>query len=349
MGVYDTLISNLNYWIRPPAENWGILIFPLMHFREAQPTYERINAILAGAPNSIDIGGEIDITLTSGEIEELSEAQHTIKMFLDSIHYEIAELVDIPFAQALEPVMEEAYQLSPRDFRTRSNFLGIQRGSSLEDLIVATITDEDLRRDFAEKTRNLDEDVPSQNLLDILNEARFWAREFENASAIREIQEAFINDHAAQWDNLSGDERLALMNEYAIAVGRVMDKRGFWDWFRGNPIAREVRWFSQDPNDPNLPPGIILGYIHPVGDGIIYMHDAFAVGDLSIFDLNQALNTLTHEVRHQYHIQAVNDSKRFNSASVVSIWDLDNQGEDYWIRPIEIDARAFAALSTSFN
>jgi uncharacterized protein YdaT len=251
--------------------------------------------------------------------------------------------------------MDEAYNLSPKHFRTKGNVLGIKRGNSLEDLVVSTISDPALQKDFQEKTSRLDNDKPGQNLCDALSDAKFWAKEFTKASKIRDLQEEFIKQHAAEWDNVSADDRLRLLRDYAISVGKALDEKGFWDWFRGNPIATDVRWFTQDPGaanpptppyDPGQPMRITWGYTYSGSrDGVTYLNNAFGVGDPKVFDLSKVLNTTTHEIRHQYQQHAVNDPKRFGSTSIANLWGAQ-QGSDYWIRPIEIDARAFAALST---
>lgn len=352
MGAYNTLISDIDDWVRPPAAQWGSLVFSLMHFREAQPAYVRVNEILSRAPSGV--GGVIGVALTSNEIGELCQAQDTIKMFLDSIHYEVAELIDVPFTQSLEPVINDAYDLSPKNFRTKDNFLFVKRGSSLEDLILSTMTDDQLKKDFKEKSKNLNKDKPDKDIVDALNDAKFWAKEFEKASAIRDLQQEFLNEHAAEWDNLSVDEKKKLMEEYAVSVGKALDEKGFWDWFRGDPIAKKVKWFTQDGEtptpayDPNNPPtSLTWGYTYSKRkDGKIYMNDAFGPSDPMVFDINKMLNTTTHEVRHQYQQQAVSHPNRFGSASIVDKWKLKNQGTDYYIKPIEIDARAFAALAT---
>ena len=100
----------------------------------------------------------------------------------------------------------------------------------------------------------------------------------------------------------------------------------------------------QYPNNP--PTSLKWGYTYPTNkDGIAYMNDAFGSGDPKVFDINNMLNTLTHEVRHQYQQQAATDTGRFGSESIAGLWDMSKQGTVYHLMPIEIDARAFAALT----
>lgn len=57
---------------------------------------------------------------------------------------------------------------------------------------------------------------------------------------------------------------------------------------------------------------------------------------------------MAHETRHQYQGQAKNSPKTFEILiSITDTW-LNDYTISYYVRPWEIDARAFAALSQSF-
>lgn len=349
--VARTFISDQPDWINGPSANWvGMGINTSDSFEPALTAAENVNDILNTAPS--DLGGPITIGITQAELVKLREDFMVIKSFADAIHYEVAELIDVPFAQKLEPVVQQSYDLSPENFRTEKNILFVPRGKSLQELISGVIEDDALKKDFESKVKSLNDDEVRQDLKDVMDDARFWAEEFEKAEVISAIQRKFIEDHAAEWDNLSRDERIELIEEYAIAVGRALDEKHFYDFFRGDPIARDVIWGLEDPGyTPNLADS--WGWTYPSRrDGLIYINDNFATGNPPNNDLNMLLNTVTHETRHQYQNQVVHDTGRFDTpSSLVGRFDRDNAintNERYWRRPVEIDARGFAALC-SFN
>ena len=45
--------------------------------------------------------------------------------FANGIHGEADELIDRPFVQRLDPVIQDLYEIDPKDFHTEPTFLGV--------------------------------------------------------------------------------------------------------------------------------------------------------------------------------------------------------------------------------
>lgn len=346
--VARTFISDQPDWLIP-AEIWnGMNEHTSNNFEPALTAAENVNDTLGTAD---DLGGPITIGITQAELVKLREDFMVIKSFIDGIHYEVAELIDVPFTQKLEPVLQQSYDLNPESFRTEKDFFSIPRGESLQELISSVIVDETTKSKILAMIETLDGDEISQDLKDAIADARFWAEEFEKAEVISAIQQRFYEEHADEWDSLSKDERIELLEEYAIEIGRVLDEKQWYEFFRGNEILSDVRWHSENPESGSP---TAFGYTYSARrDGIIYINDDFATGNPPKYDFSKVINTVTHETRHQYQNQVVHNTERFDTpSSIVSRLDRDNAintgSPTYWEKPIEVDARGFAALCSFY-
>jgi len=183
---------------------WEDLEPCLESFGEAQQAYNRINEILATAPSCV--GGVIKVCQESYMVDELCHAVKTLELFTISIHDEIAELIDIPYTTSLEPVISDVYDLSPENFKVESSHQGIEQNISLECLIVSTLTDYQLIRDFKDKSMHLDNDQISQNLLDVLQDAKKKAKEFEKTSALNKALKDLSNEEIQKYIDYIGEK-----------------------------------------------------------------------------------------------------------------------------------------------
>lgn len=345
MGTYNTLSSSLAKWIDPPALKWNGMGTLSNNFEIGLDVANSINNILAGAPS--DVGGLIVIDIRRNELEDLRSRRLDLKKFADGIHYEVAELIDVPFSLSLEVLMQDVYDLSPKDFRTESNLLMFETGASLESLLLNTFTNSTLKNDYINQVKMLDEDVPVQDFKDTIQDAKYWQKEFEKADEIHLIADEFFAEHDATWENKTKDEKKELLNEYCIEIGRVMDEKKWSELFRGNQIGQQLYWISEDINGNTA--STAYGFTYPEScDGKVYISDSFGIGGSPEYDLEKVLNTVTHETRHQFQAFAVDNSDRYDlPIELQTNWTMKyNKAIKYWFKPIEIDARAFAALAT---
>ncbi len=101
--------------------------------------------------------GSVRIPFTTDELELLNEKRRKLVSFANGIHYEIYDLVDNPFCLSLSKTIDNAYKLNPSDIKVVTDkFLLWEGKSSLADLLVSTLIDKKLKKDFEEKYKALD-------------------------------------------------------------------------------------------------------------------------------------------------------------------------------------------------
>lgn len=166
----------------------------------------------------------------------------------------------------------------------------------------------------------------------------------ENPDMISEIDEARSDQLAeilnevidkeviANWDNLSLFERADLINEYYARAGEALG------------IHNTKVIFEEIPSEPGI---ITNGYNN--GDGSLHINIEL-LKDPS--QLEQILETTTHEMRHQFQTEAVANPERFPDIpqDVLDTWNYEFHNyidgsysfEDYYNQAIECDARDFA-------
>jgi len=177
---------------------------------------------------------------------------------------------------------------------------------------------------------------------------------FENKKGVSEVDEARINetsevladvftaDVIANWSEMSIEERTAKINEYYIKAG---EKLGI-----------DTKGVIVEPMPSQTPGSINLGYNS--GDGYIHINqDVMANPDM----LGQVIDTATHEMRHQFQSDVIENPERFPDIpkEVLDTWryeldpnnyinpDYDPQG--YYKQEVECDARDFSAdVMTSY-
>lgn len=78
----------------------------------------------------------------------------------------------------------------------------------------------------------------------------------------------------------------------------------------------------------------------------IYISDKYGNSPYPLYNLPSVVTTVTHEARHQYQGQAYDDPKQYKLPNYEQTEWFDRINHpDYWIRPWEIDARAYSGLT----
>lgn len=340
--------SNLGEWVNSARYWFGTAVFFVDEMLPAWRAVEMVNNILSLAPS--EMWGEIPINLTEAKIREFGDHWMIMKEFADSIHYEAEELIDVPFIQSLNGVLSDVYGLDPKDIKVNKKFLGFipYAGDNLWELISDVINDETLKNDLLDKFEELDSDEISDEFQQIIVNANYWAGEFDKAEKIRNLQQDFLDQYEENWLNMTPEERKKVLNEYAVKVGRCYDDPKRW-----RIPKKIVSGLEVDSEDD----GYGYTYSRSPTNNRIYVSGAFMDSDnseLLSYNLQKALNTVNHESRHQYQGEAAYlNPQRYNLPS--NIKDEWNQafdgykdpGYDYWRSPIEVDARAIAALASA--
>lgn len=339
-----TLISNENSWINI-AGSWSLCSEkPSKFFSEGVSAATEINWALNHAPS--DIGGTINLGVTTDDVDKLLERWEYMQNFSNSIHYELAEFVDIPYTKKASQVMEDVYNLDPKDFSMlEKNHVW---ASSLQDLVLGIVNVSSARASYETLVATLDCDKPDATLAEVMKDSNYWAVEFEKTNKIRAYATEFYNKYVAKWDSYTDEEKLKLLNKYAKEIGKIIDNTDQFDFITGHILIRSVKFASSDPDyDPQKHS---YGYTYAQSrNGIIYISDMFRNIDNPMFDLSFALTVVTHEARHQYQGQAFYNPKRYNLPKYEQTeWFNKKKYPDnkvYWELPWEIDARAYSCLT----
>lgn len=338
-----SFVSDQGLWV-DLAGTWSNRI-TVNNYVDGVRAAEEINHILREAP--ADVGGEIAFSYTVADAEKLYRDWHILHKFTNGIHYEAVELIDAPFVQKMDPIMQSVYDLNPKDFRTEKNFLFFSRGSSLQDVLLDMVNTEELKVSFASMIGELDNDKPDTLLVEVVSTANYWMVQFEKASEIRSIATDFLAEHEKNWAGYTSERKLELLNEYGLQVGDVLDEHRWYDFFGGKDTVTSIDWNIDDTN-PHGKSSTAYGYTYAESrNGKIYINFE-ATTNTDMYSLPFLLDTITHESRHQNQGQSHNDPKRFNLPKYNQTEWFDRikyPDEKYWIRPWEIDARAFSALT----
>lgn len=295
--------------------------------------------------------GSLRLSVKMNEIETLNEKRRKLVSFANGIHYEIYEMVDNPFCLSLSDTAHKAYGLNPSDIKvTTGQFLFWNTNTSLTDLLVATIEDKELKNDFRAKFKALDKDKPSATLSDAMTEARFWKNEFQKAIECKAIAEGiFTKDVRNNWSAITQDERKKIIDDYVNKVGQVMyGERSWWDklWGSYPSNIKEVNYNASGFGVANL-------------NQTIGINPDFVSNPAKNYSVDKVIDTLTHEIRHQYQYDVRKDPKKYGVPdSLRSEWDYKNYIEydqninnypDYYRQEHERDARAFASVARPSN
>lgn len=327
--------SNQIGWAYPVNNNWsrGSLV---ENNTSGYNSLQEINNVLGSAPS--DVGGQISSGPTLTEIDTLNERRVLMKSFTDAIHYEVAERIDVPFSQQVQPIVEGLYELSPESFKTDDKFLWIfPAGKSLQNLLLGTIEDPDLKKSFKEQLELLDEDSVSDNpsLVDNFKASDFWAREFENTRVVMELTRDFMQVHEGQWETYAPDKQKTLLEKFATDIATAMG---------GQTIPITVNFDSSMNGFGSASPG-----------GTIKINEEFRTGENPSYAFVKMINTVVHETRHEYQYDVNNNPDLYGATSSIKdgmdinlYQNTNNPGvtfQMYYEQPMEIDARAIGGLA----
>jgi hypothetical protein len=274
--------------------------------RVVAPLFEAINDAQS-AINTVSGAGDIgslNIALTYDDIESLDEKRRRLVSFSNAIHYEISDLIDNPFSVKVAGILEAAYSLDPKNFKaTTGRFSYWNTTTSLSDLLLSTTIDSQLKADFTNKWNSLNSGKPSAQLKDAIAEARSWQSEFKKSDECQRIaSELFSADVRSNWSSMTRVERETIVQNYANQISQVLFEEnttvvygasGF-----GYSSAEKNRRISINPD--------FVTFANPEGN----------------FTVDKVVDTLTHEMRHQYQSQVTSNRSNQHKASdgLLSQW-----------------------------
>ena len=294
------------------------------------------NAAISTVSSAGDIGS-LGITLTNNDLETLHEKRQRLMSFCNAVHYEISQMIDNPFSVSLADTLQQAYDLNPSNFKVKTGTtLWWDNMTSLGDLIKSTMTDKKLKESFEKRINGLDRDAPSNTLKDAIKEAKFWQGEFKHSDECQKIAgEVFTKDVRNRWATMTVDERKQIVQNYE------------------NRISQEM--FKADTTIGYNTTGYGLATYGVLGMGRrIDLNPEFVNNPTKDYSIDNMIDTLTHETRHQYQDRArgflsnygISDSLKDQwNAPYISYEPSKNNYNDYYNQEVERDARAFAGLS----
>jgi hypothetical protein len=298
--------------------------------------------------------GSARIPVTMNELELLNEKRRKLVSFANGIHYEIYDLVDNPFCLSLSKTIDKAYKLNPSDMKVVTDkFLLWEDKTSLADLLVSTLIDKKLKKDFEGKYKALDKDKPSKNLSEAMKEAKFWNNEFKKSEKCQKIaEEIFTQDVRDNWATYSEKKRKSIIEKYVDMIGQVFyGDRNWWDKLWGNHPS------NIDSVEYTLTKDGSFGLA--TLNGSIEINYRFVTDPSKNYSIDKVIDTLTHETRHQYQQDVWKNPKKYSVPdSLRKEWDNSNYKStknpkvtysDYYLQEVERDARAFAAVSRPSN
>jgi hypothetical protein len=235
------------------------------------------------------------------------------------------------------------YHKSGKKFFTLSKKCGI-RSYTLSNLLSSTYVDDKLKNDFLKQCETLDNDKiePSSNLGEAIKESVFWENEFKKSAECERIaEEIFTLQVREQWVNYTEDERKVIIENYAQRIGQVFyGEREFWD-----------KLLNKHPSIIENFEYTAKGFGVSNGYGNIAVNPAFAASPVKDYSVDKIIDTVTHEVRHEYQKLIKKDPDGFGiPRRLLNEWNqpyIPSKPDyvPYYEQDVERDARAFAALS----
>lgn len=299
--------------------------------------------ILKDATSGID--DDIEFSYTVEDAEDIFYNWQIIEKFVNGIHYEATEIIDIPFAQGMNNVLQALYELNPKDFRTKKDFLFFKCGYSIQELLIDAVEVEELKSSYNSLIEDLDCDEMEDSFIETFKTANYWDEQFVEMNQISQIAENYLVSYSGEWETYSSDEKLLILNQYALDISEVMEEEGKYG-IGDNSIIVSVKWNVDDPNyDPQ---SNAFAYTYASSrDGIIYLNEE-ARTNTDLYNMSFLLETVTHEARHQYQGHAKYEPEQYSLPTNLGNDWLNDYNIKYWERPWEIDARGYAAISQGY-
>jgi hypothetical protein len=304
--------------------------------RVVTPLFQAINEAQIAISTVSGAGdiGNLRIPLSYDDIESLNEKRRRLVSFSNAIHYEISELIDNPFSIRVAEILEAAYSLDPKNYKAvTGRLLFWNTETSLGDLLLSIIIDSQLKADFDNRINALNNDKPSAQLKDAITEARFWQSEFNKSNECQRIAaEVFTANVRSNWDSMTRAERETIVQSYSNQISQVLFKKN-------TTVVYDAGGFGYSQSGGrrriSINPDFVT-YSNPEGS----------------YTVDKVIDTLTHEMRHQYQHQVTSSwtNKYKASDDLLSQWNApyiqsSTNYTDYYRQEVERDARAFAALS----
>lgn len=279
--------------------------------------------------------GSLQLSISYDDIDALNEKRRKLVSFANGIHYEVSQLVDQPFSEKMCRLAEKVYDLDPSDIKVGTYACpGVDFCQTLTALISSGIKDAELSADFQEKVESLDYDEPSYDLSQAMIEAKYWEKEYQKSIKCGKIaDQIFTMDIRMNWDTMLPGERKVVVEAYKNEIGTILGEGS-------NITLEQVRYDAKGFGGS--------------GDGVIYINQSFIDNPVENYSVDKMIDTLTHEMRHQYQHQVKADPEKYGAPdNVYSDWSLEYISSDdlekpylqYYSQPVEEDAKAFAALS----
>lgn len=280
--------------------------------------------------------GSLQLSISYDDIDALNEKRGKLVSFANGIHYEVSQLVDQPFSEKMCRLAEKVYDLDPSDIKVGTYACpGVDFCQTLTALISSGIKDAELSADFQEKVESLDYDEPSYDLSQAMIEAKYWEKEYQKSIKCGKIaDQIFTRDIRKNWDTMLPGERKVVIEAYKNEIGTILGE--------GSNITPErVRYDDME--------GFGIS-----SSGYITISQSFVDNPIMKYSVDKVIDTLTHEMRHQYQKQVKADPEKYGAPdNVYSDWSLPYIPPDddkflylqYYSQPVEEDAKAFAALS----
>lgn len=314
-------------------------------------TFDKAQEIVKYVNEQGDIGS-LYMPVMIEDLESFDKNRRKLLSFSNAIHYEIYELVDKPFCLRLSDTADKAFHLNPSDIKvTTGKSILWKENPSLTDLLVTTVKDNKLKKDFETRYKALDKDKPSKTLSEAMKEAKFWDSEFKKSDICKKIaEEIFTQDVRDNWGSYTVNKRKSIIEKYVNKIGQFFyGQRSQMDRLQKvyPSIVKSV--------DYTLTKDGAFGVARP--DDTLGINYRFVSDPIKDYSVDNLIDTLTHEIRHHYQDAARSNPDKYGvPEDLRKKWDgtkyksVATYGYDaYYKQELERDARAFAAVSRPSN
>jgi len=337
MGIDRELKSTDSIWVSKIGKEWytGDPLKFVSNLEQCHPDIEWAVSLVESAGTI----GSLSLPYPKSSIADLHAGRVLLSSFALSIHYEVSEKIDSPLGVSLGDTLEAATELDPDRFEViRERPFWFDEHIKLIDLVDRLEISDQLKDDLKNKLQVLDDDELSESLQQDIIEARYWDEEFVKSRDCAKAAEAiFTPDVRANWETMTADDRTALLAQYAEQVGVIMGE--------GNDIIGSF-----------LPDITGNGYGSNNGLGTVRINELFVTGNVLQFDLDKAIETVTHEVRHQEQSESYISGESIAVSpynppvNLIEEWrkpypNPTTNYTEYFAHAKERDARGFAALA----